>query len=268
MQKSTNITAKFFNHYTGYTWSNEWYVMYHDLFGRITKGKGEINHLLSVGGGDHVLFALAHLGAVERLTHVDISSYSMVGAMAKFAVILEGTFKDWYAFSFNNCTESFVDRCLENRGFKPLVDRLKKGLGEGKKGMRDRGDRLPEDMFYGLAHSDGEPLQTNRMAFFLHEHIYDTLKKRLAKIKRYDLFIHDIWTLTLTEQPDLALLSNAYHNDNQPHPGDDFLVRKGGYIIYTECDGGRWFANNPTWKLVGGSKRSGSWDGKLYRRTA
>lgn len=267
MRKSANITKEHCNHYSGYTWSNEWYVMYRDLFNEIKKGKGKINHLLSVGGGDHILFALVHLGSITRLTHVDISSYSIAGALAKFAVILEGTFEDWYAFSFNSLPVSFVNQCLDNRGFTPIMKKLSTHLSEGR-GKATYAERMPSDLFYGLVHSDGEPLRINRKELFLQRHYYDIIKRRLAKIIRYDLFIHDIWTLKLDDQPDMALLSNAYHNDNQPNPNDDFLVRKGGLVIYTECDGGSWFKNAQSWEMLSKATQSGSWEGKLYKRTA
>ncbi len=266
MRKSSNIDGKQCNHYTGYTWSNEWYVMYRDLFDRIKKGRGEIKHLLSVGGGDHVLFALAHLGSVERLTHVDISAYSIAGAIAKFAVILEGRFEDWYAFSFNSLPVNFINQCIDNRGFTEIMGQLMKRIDEGRR-RATRYNTMPPDPFYGLVNSEGEPLRTNRKSFFLHRHQFDNIKKRLGKIKRYDLITHDIWTLKVEPQPDMALLSNAYHNDHQKPPKDDFLVRKEGYIIYTESDGGRWFAHNPTWKMVAKCQNGGSWEGKLYRRT-
>lgn len=265
MRKSTNITKKFFNHYSGYTWSNEWYVMYRELFDQMPRGRRQIKHLLSVGGGDHVLFALAHLDSVERLTHVDISSYSMAGAMAKFAVILEGEFEDWYAFSFNSLPVSFVNKCLDKRGFTTIMNKLKDSLRDGRRGG-DRADRMPNDLFYGLVNSEGSPLVENRKSFFLHRHNFDLIKERLSKIKRYDLVVHDIWSLKLDDEPDMALLSNAYHYGHQTHPKSDFLVRKDGFIIYTECDGGRWFANTPSWKRLC-SARTGGWDGKLYRRT-
>lgn len=257
MRTSTKFNRKDCNHYSSYAWSNERYTMYAEMLSHIRNGKRQINHLLSVGGGDHVLFALSHLGSVERLTHIDVSAYSIAGALSKFAVILKGNFEDWYAFVHMSLPASFVLKCLDDAGFSKITTALLGTLHSG-----ERPDGGAPDLFYGLNRSDNRKLAMNKESFFLRKEYFDVVQKRLKAIKRYDLMIHDIWTVKVKDVPDMALLSNAYHNDGQPNPADDFLVRKGGYIIYTECDK-TWFP--ASWKRVA-IEDSGDWYGQMFKR--
>lgn len=255
MKFNKSIEKAKFKHHDQYVWSNESYRMYDELFAKM-KRKDKVEHILAVGGGDHIIWALAHTTGARRISHIDVSAHSLVGALTKFAMILHGSFDEWYAFTFMSIPESTVERYIKMSPFGDTIDSLGKTLA-AQRGKDYRG------RFHGLTNTvDYGKVVQNRIDFFLIKDMYDTFKENLQRVEDYDLYVSDVWEWKCKHLADLALLSNAYHWNGQPKPKDNSMIKAGGYLIYTERCTDWW---PKSWELIFMTKHY-DWTGHLYRR--
>jgi len=187
-----------------YGWTNESIKGYDACFNEIKKKQSnEINTIMSVGGGEHILFALSHFNNIKFINHFEISQYDLLIALLKLTVIKDYDF-DIFISLLNGCINiDFIHDILKKSVFNTVINEMFKC-----------------DYDVALRSANNSGLSNDNFDFYTNKKIFSKLKNVLQNIDAYHIYLGDIFKIKNSQivnknKNSIVLLSNAYNGPKQ-----------------------------------------------------